>query len=118
MKKRSSALWINEKSLFPNSSLTQLKSKSFMYGIVSWSRIGIPLLLLLPISLFSQSATIDSVQDLARKNYPAIRQKDLLKKTALLTVSNLNKNYLPQLSVNGQASYQSEVTSIDVTLPG
>ena len=89
-----------------------------MYGIVTWFRKSIPLLLLIPVSLYSQIITLDKAQELARKNYPAIKQKDLLKKTASLNVSNLNKNYLPQLSVNGQASYQSDVTSIDVTLPG
>ena len=89
-----------------------------MYGIVSWLRKSIPLLLLLPVTVFAQSVTLDSVQELARKNYPAIKQKDLLKKTASLNVSNLNKNFLPQFSVNGQASYQSDVTSIDITLPG
>jgi outer membrane protein TolC len=89
-----------------------------MYGIVSWFRKSIPLLFLLPVAVYSQTVTLDSVQDLARKNYPAIRQKDLLKKTASLNVSNLNKNFLPQFSVNGQASYQSDVTSIDITLPG
>lgn len=89
-----------------------------MYGIVSRALKSIPLLLLLPAVVFSQHVTLDSVQALARKNYPAIRQKDLLKKTASLNVSNLNKNFLPQLVVNGQASYQSAVTSIDVPLPG
>ena len=89
-----------------------------MYGIVSWFRKSIPLLFLLPVAVYSQTVTLDSVQVLARKNYPAIRQKDLLKKTASLNVSNLNKNFLPQFSVNGQASYQSDVTNIDVTLPG
>lgn len=89
-----------------------------MYGIVSWFRKSIPLLLLMPVAVYAQTITLDSVQNLARKNYPAIRQKDLLRKTASLNVSNLNKNFLPQLSVNGQASYQSDVTSIDVTLPG
>jgi outer membrane protein TolC len=89
-----------------------------MYGIDIWIRKSIPLLLLMPVSLYSQSVTLDMAQELARNNYPAIKQKDLLKKTASLNVSNLNKNYLPQLSVNGQASYQSDVTSIDVTLPG
>jgi hypothetical protein len=89
-----------------------------MYGIVSWFRKSIPLLFLLPVAVYSQTVTLDSAQDLARKNYPAIRQKDLLKKTASLNVSNLNKNFLPQFSVNGQASYQSDVTSIEVTQPG
>jgi outer membrane protein TolC len=89
-----------------------------MYGIVSCLRKSIPLLLLLPATVFSQNITLDSVQGLARKNYPAIRQKDLVRRTALLNVSNLNKNFFPQFSVNGQASYQSDVTTIDLTLPG
>ena len=66
-----------------------------MYGIVTWFRKSIPLLLLIPVSLYSQIITLNKAQELARKNYPAIKQKDLLKKTASLNVSNLNKNYLP-----------------------
>ncbi|HUQ66372.1 MAG TPA: TolC family protein [Flavitalea sp.] len=89
-----------------------------MYGIFRWCKQCIPLLLLIPVSLFCQQLTLEQAQELARKNYPAIRQKDLLKRTAGINVSNLNKNYLPQLSINGQASYQSSVTSIDVDLPG
>jgi outer membrane protein TolC len=89
-----------------------------MYGVVVWFRKSLPLLLLIPASVFAQSITLDRAQELARKNYPAIRQKELLKQTASLNVNNLNKNYLPQISLNGQASYQSDVTSIDLALPG
>jgi outer membrane protein TolC len=89
-----------------------------MYGTVACFRKSLPLLLLIPASVFGQSISLDKVQELARKNYPAIREKELLKKTASLNVSNLNKNYLPQLLLNGQASYQSDVTTIDIALPG
>jgi len=56
--------------------------------------------------------------DLAQKNYPVIKQKGLVKQTADITIENLQKGYLPQLTLSGQASYQSEVTSLDVPIPG
>jgi len=89
-----------------------------MYGIVGWFKKSVPLFLLIPCSLFSQNITLEKVQDLVRKNYPSLKQKELLKTSAGLNVSNLNKNYLPQLLVNGQASYQSDVTKIEQTIPG
>ncbi len=89
-----------------------------MNRIARWYKATLPLLLFLPASLFAQNLTLQQVQDMARKNYPSIKQKDLVRKTADLNISNISKNYLPQLSVNGQASYQSDVTKIDVDFPG
>lgn len=89
-----------------------------MNGIARWYKATLPLLLFLPASLLAQRLTLQQVQDMARKNYPSIKQKDLVRKTADLNISNISKNYLPQLSVNGQASYQSDVTKIDVDFPG
>lgn len=54
----------------------------------------------------------------AQQNYPAIRQKGLVKQTAELNIENLSKGYLPQFQVNGQASYQSDVTKLNISLPG
>jgi len=54
----------------------------------------------------------------ARTNYPLIRQKDLLNRCAALTIENIHSAYLPQMSLNGQASYQSDVTGIAIPLPG
>jgi outer membrane protein TolC len=68
--------------------------------------------------LFCQSYTLDSIIILARKNYPAIKQKDLVRQVADLNLQNISRGYLPQLSFNGQASYQSDVTSVDIPLPG
>lgn len=76
------------------------------------------ILILLPPLLKAQPLTLDSAYQLARKNYPLIRQRELIKQTSDLTVENLNKGYLPQIAVNGQGTYQSEVTRINIPLPG
>ncbi len=67
---------------------------------------------------FSQTVTLEKVNQLARQNYPLIRQKDLIRQTKEINVDNLKKGYLPQLSVSGQASYQSDVTSVKISVPG
>ncbi len=63
------------------------------------------------------SLNLEQAYQLARANYPLIQQKDLIAKSAFLTIENINTAYLPQLSVNGQASYQSDVTSIKIPIP-
>ncbi|MDB5014685.1 MAG: TolC family protein [Daejeonella sp.] len=65
-----------------------------------------------------QKISLDSIQVAARSNYPLLKQKNLLRQTEEISLRNLNKGYLPQVSVNGQATYQSDVTQIDVPLPG
>jgi len=55
--------------------------------------------------------TLDQIQELAKNNYPLIKQRDLINQSSLLSNANLNRNYLPQVSINGQATYQSSVTS-------
>jgi outer membrane protein TolC len=61
--------------------------------------------------------TIEKVYQLARKNYPLIKQRDLITKAKDYSVSNAAKGYLPMFSVNGQATYQSTVTSFPFTIP-
>ncbi|MBI2729137.1 MAG: TolC family protein [Sphingobacteriales bacterium] len=65
-----------------------------------------------------QPLTLDKVNELARQNYPLIKQQDLINKTRDISVENLQKNFLPQFSLNGQATYQSAVTEIKVPIPG
>ncbi len=70
------------------------------------------------ISIFAQgqaSLTIDTCYARARQNYPLIKQKGLIEKTKDYNVSNAAKGYLPQVNFNGQATYQSAVTSIALT---
>ena len=61
---------------------------------------------------------LDSAYELARRNYPLVKQKDLIRQTADISIENLEKGFLPQFSLNGQATYQSAVTKIDVPIPG
>ena len=80
------------------------------------------LLLVLPVQgLLAQrlsSLTLNDAYQLARKNYPLIRQQGLITKTKDYSVSNAARGYLPALSVNGQATYQSAVTDLPVKIPG
>jgi outer membrane protein TolC len=66
----------------------------------------------------SATLTLDKAYRLAQENYPLIRQKNLVRQTATLTIENISKGYLPQLNISGQATYQSEVTSVPVKIPG
>jgi outer membrane protein TolC len=62
--------------------------------------------------------TLAQTYDLAQKNYPAIKQKELVRRTADITVENLQKGFFPQFTVNGQATYQSDVTGFNVSFGG
>ena len=70
-------------------------------------------------SVFSLSAqTLEECQRAAEQNYPLIRQYDLIEKTTKLTVSNIQKGWLPQISASAQATYQSDVASFPDQLLG
>lgn len=62
--------------------------------------------------------TLAQTYELAQKNYPVIKQKELVRQTANITIENLQKGYLPQFTVNGQATYQSDVTGFNISLGG
>ena len=67
------------------------------------------LLLLLPFIGFAQEAlTLEDCYRLARDHYPTIQKLDLIAKSEDYTLANANKAYLPQISITGQATYQSE----------
>lgn len=71
-------------------------------------------------SLSAQTRKVLSIEDAciqAVANYPATQQKAVYDVQARLAIEQLNKNYLPQLNLSGQASYQSEVTKIQIPLP-
>ncbi len=65
-----------------------------------------------------QQLSLATAYELSQKNYPAVRQKDLVRQTAGISVENLQKGFWPQFSLNGQATYQSDVTSVPVSIPG
>ena len=66
-------------------------------------------LLMLQMSALGQ--TLDECQQAAEKNYPLIQQYGLIEKTTRLTIVNIQKGWLPQVSAQAQATYQSDVTA-------
>ena len=72
----------------------------------------------LQITAYAQSYTLPVIESLAIQNYPLIKQSDLLNKTAQLSVENIQRALYPQITINGQASYQTDVTSIQIPIPG
>lgn len=72
----------------------------------------------IPISgIFAQNGDkvlLDSCIVYAMQNYPLVKQIGLIDKTTHYTLSNLSKGYYPQISINGQATYQSDVTQIQM----
>ena len=64
-------------------------------------------LMMLPTLVMAQ--TLEECQQAAEKNYPLIQQYGLIEKTTQLTVSNIQKGWLPQVSASAQATYQSDV---------
>jgi outer membrane protein TolC len=54
--------------------------------------------------------TLGQAYALARKNYPLIKQWDLISRTRQYSVENAAKGYLPALNLSGLATYQSAVT--------
>ncbi|MDR2058043.1 MAG: TolC family protein [Dysgonamonadaceae bacterium] len=67
------------------------------------------------ISGFAQ-LTLDDCYAKARANYPLIRQYDLLEQTERYSLANIAKSYLPRVTLNGQASYQSDITALPIDL--
>jgi len=62
--------------------------------------------------------TLEDCYEKARINYPLIKQKDYIEKTKEYNVSNVWNGYFPQITINGQATYQSDVTQVPAILPG
>ena len=63
------------------------------------------------ISTVALGQTLEECWQAAERNYPLIRQYGLIEKTTELTVANIQKGWLPQVSAQAQATYQSDVTA-------
>ena len=71
------------------------------------------------LSVISQAQiTLESCKQQARENYPLVRQYDLIQLSEQYTLSNVAKGNLPQISVSGKISYQSEATTFPFEIPG
>jgi outer membrane protein TolC len=70
------------------------------------------------ISSAQSTLTLDECYNKARENYPLIKQKEYIAKSRDYSVSNVWKGYFPQITISGQATYQSDVTTIPISFPG
>ena len=64
-----------------------------------------------------QKITLNECYDLVEKNYPLAKQTNLLQQKSALEIDALNKAKLPKIDINAQATYQSAVTQLPISLP-
>ncbi len=77
------------------------------------------LVLILPVNLLmaQEAVTLEQCQSWARENHPVLKQLDLYQQILDLKNKNNATSYLPQVNLNGQATYQSDVTKLGISLP-
>ena len=85
-------------------------------------KLFLPVLLLFQLylpSLFAQnsSVTLKECYKIAYENHPSSKQKEYYKSISSLKLENIGVNFLPQISVKGQATYQSDVTEMTFNNP-
>jgi len=75
--------------------------------------------LLLPAHLLmaQEAVTLEQCQNWARENHPVLKQLDLYQQILDIKNENNATSFLPQVNLNGQATYQSAVTKIGLSLP-
>ena len=76
-----------------------------------YMRIKVLILSLIASASVVQAQTLDECQCAAEKHYPIIKRYDLIAKTTDLTVKNIQKGWLPQVTAAAQATYQSAVAA-------
>jgi len=77
-------------------------------------------MVLLNLTVYGQvpdTLNLERCHYMAVSNHPTARQTGLLSSASEIQQKKLNANYLPQLQINGQASYQSDVPQVDVEIP-
>ncbi len=62
--------------------------------------------------------TLEKCYALARQNYPLIKKHDLVARSSNYSIENAGKGWLPQFSVSGQASYQSQTIDFQKAIGG
>ncbi len=81
-------------------------------------QVLIILLLFIGGSVVGQNTVLlDSCYVWARQNYPNLKQAGIWKEISALQQENIKSAYYPQVTLNGQATYQSDVTHIGLSLP-
>ena len=65
----------------------------------------------------TDTLTLSYCYKLARENYPILKQSEMFPEITKLKLKNLNVNYYPSATINGQATYQSAVTELPIHIP-
>lgn len=75
--------------------------------------------LLFPVHLLiaQEAVTLEQCQNWARENHPTLKQLDLYQQILDLKNENNATSFLPQVNLSGQATYQSDVTKIGISIP-
>ena len=78
------------------------------------------IVLLLPAHLLmaQETVTLEQCQSWARENHPVLKQLEIYQQIMALKNDNNSTSYLPQLTLNGQSTWQSDVTQLPIKLPG
>jgi len=95
----------------PMGSDTMRKSLYFCYRKNKVTIMRRIILLFTIIPVMAQAQTLEQCQQAAERNFPLIQQYGLIEKTTELTVANIQKGWLPQVSASVQATLQSDVAA-------
>jgi outer membrane protein TolC len=77
----------------------------------------VALLFSVHLLMAQETVTLEQCQTWARENHPVLKQLDIYQQILELKNENNATSYLPQVNLNGQATYQSDVTKIGISLP-
>ena len=69
------------------------------------------------ISFTSGQVTLEVCQEKAKRNYPLVKLYGIIEAIAENNLSNTNKGWLPQVSITGRVTHQSDVTELPIKLP-
>ncbi len=67
------------------------------------------ILCVLSISQLQSQVTLEDCKQMARANYPTIKEFGMIEKIAIADISNIGKGYLPQIGASAQATWQNAV---------
>lgn len=65
---------------------------------------------------FSQ-ITLDSCYAMSERNYPLVKKRAIISQQSEVQTEVIRKNLLPQIGLNAQATYQSDVTHVNISIP-
>ncbi|MDP4290909.1 MAG: TolC family protein [Bacteroidota bacterium] len=77
----------------------------------------ITLVIYTPAFSQEQPITLDRCLQQAELQFPLLKQKDLFGKINDYNQTNIRTNFLPQSNLNGQATWQSDVTQVPIKIP-